>query len=120
MGKVYSDSSINSIIQKYKIKEALIAIPSVTKKEKDKILDKLNKFPIKVSSLPSISQIAEGKIKIDDIEQIKIEDILGRDQVSPNKKLMEKNIKKKILVSGAGGSIGSELCRKIIKYSQRN
>ena len=99
----------------------MIAIPSLNSKQKSNIIDRLKNFPVIVSSLPGISQIAGNGFSINEREQIKIEDILGRDQVPPDKKLLQKNIKNKnILVTGAGGSIGSELCNQIVKYAPNN
>ena len=114
--KILSSSKINTVIKKYNVKEALIAIPSITNEQKEIILRKLRNFPIKVSTLPGISELAEGKVRIDDREPIRIEDILGRTPVLPNQQLMDYNTKKKnVLVTGAGGSIGSELCYQISK-----
>ena len=70
--------------------------------------------------MPSVSELAEGKVKIDDLLEIDIRDLLGRDQVSPNNKLLQTNIfKKSVLVTGAGGSIGSELCRQIVSLKPK-
>ena len=119
--KILHSSKINYLIKRYRIKEVLIAIPSISKNEKNIILDKLRNFPIKVSILPGISELAEGKVKVDDRKTIKIEDILGRIPVLPNKNLMDMNIRNKnVLVTGAGGSIGSELCNQISKLKPKN
>ncbi|MGR5488976.1 polysaccharide biosynthesis protein, partial [Vibrio alfacsensis] len=67
---------------------------------------------------PNLSDIVSGELQIDQLKEVAIEDLLGRDQVAPNQALLEKNIKKKtVMVTGAGGSIGSELCRQIIKHN---
>jgi len=98
------------------ISEVLLAIPSAPQFNKKDIIVFLESLNIpRVRSLPSVSQLAMGNIKIDDLQTIDIKDLLGRSPVKPNDYLLKINIQKKIvLVTGAGGSIGSELCRQII------
>ena len=80
------------------------------------ILKKINQYRVEVRTLPSVTALVEGKVTVSDIRELEVEDILGRDPVLPNKDLLIKNITSKtILVTGAGGSIGSELCRQIMK-----
>jgi len=111
---VFSNSKIKSLIKKNNVSEILLALPSVSRKKRRKIINDLNQFPVHVRSLPSVSELAEGKIKIDDLLEIDVRDLLGRESVKPNKKFLKTNITNKVvLVSGAGGSIGSELCRQI-------
>ena len=113
--KVYSKNDLDNLIDKNNIKEILIAIPSLSRIHRREIIKYLESFPIVVRSLPSLSAFAHGKVKVNDLLEIDIRDLLGRDPVSPNKKLLKTNIfKKVVLVSGAGGSIGSELCRQIV------
>lgn len=79
------------------------------------IVNSLGLYPVRVQTLPSLYDLALGKIKIEDIRDVGIEDLLGRDTVEPNESLLHANIKNKsVLVTEAGGSIGSELCRQII------
>ena len=79
------------------------------------LLSKLERYPVIVRTLPGLTEIAQGKVKIDDLLQVSIKDLLGRKSVEPNESLLGKNITNKtVVVTGAGGSIGSELCRQIV------
>jgi FlaA1/EpsC-like NDP-sugar epimerase len=102
--------------QKQQIDEVLLAIPSVSKNKKKDIIGFLESLKVtRIRSLPSVSKLAMGDIKIDDLQPIDINDLLGRLPVKPNVHLLTINIQEKVvLVTGAGGSIGSELCRQII------
>jgi len=113
--KVYSRDDLEYLIKKKNIKEVLLAIPSVSHGHRKEIINYLEPFPVLVRSLPSLSGLANGKIRINDLLEIDVNDLLGRDLVSPNKSLLKTNILDKVvLVTGAGGSIGSELCRQIL------
>jgi len=113
--KVANSSKILSLIKKYNIKEILLALPSCSRKEREAIIERLSNLPVSIRSLPSVSEITEGKVKIDDLLEIKIEDLLGRNQIRPSIELLKVKITTKVvLVTGAGGSIGSELCRQIV------
>lgn len=112
--KVYSPSSLLHLSNVHKIEEVLLAIPSAPLARRREIIANLEKNSIYVKTLPKIDSIISGKVKISDIEDVDIEDLLGRLPVSPNTDLLTKNIVgKSVLVTGAGGSIGSELCRQI-------
>jgi len=112
---VYSSNDIEDLINKLKIQEVLIAIPSASRSNRFSIIDKLERYPVIVRMLPGLTEIAQGKIKIDDLLQVSIKDLLGRQSVEPNLSLLGENITNKtVLVTGAGGSIGSELCRQIL------
>ena len=113
--KISPVDDIENLIIKYKVNEVLIAIPSASRSDRFNIIDKLERYPVMVRTLPGLTEIAQGKVKIDDLLQVSIKDLLGRKSVEPNEMLLGKNITNKIvLVTGAGGSIGSELCRQII------
>ena len=113
--KVYPVDDIEELIIKHKVDEVLIAIPSASRSDRFTIIDKLERYPVMVRTLPGLTEIAQGKVKIDDLLQVSIKDLLGRKSVEPNEMLLGKNITNKtVLVTGAGGSIGSELCRQII------
>jgi len=112
---IYSPEKLQKIIKKKKINLILLALPSIDRKEKSKIIRNLSKYKIAIRSIPGIDDLAKGK-NFTDFVDLDIDDLLGRIQVEPFEELMKKNIFQKIiLVTGAGGSIGSELCRQIIK-----
>ncbi len=113
--KVYSIDTIGNVINKLKVDEILIAMPSASRTKKLAIIDKLEPYPVLVRMLPGVAELAEGKVSIGDLREVSIKDLLGRDVVGPNKELLSMNITKKVVVvTGAGGSIGSELCRQIL------
>ena len=111
---VYASNDIEDLINDLKVDEVLIAIPSASRADRFTIIDRLERYPVVVRTLPGMTEIAQGKVKIDDLLQVSIKDLLGRKSVEPNGLLLGKNITDKtIVVTGAGGSIGSELCRQI-------
>tara|TARA_Y100000389_G_scaffold168042_1_gene173526 strand:+ start:28677 stop:30611 length:1935 start_codon:yes stop_codon:yes gene_type:complete len=113
---VYDPSEIDKVIKNKNIELILLALPSITRQKRNQIINYLDKYKLIVKTLPSIQDIVDGKISISDIKDLSIEDLLNREQVKPNLELLSKNINyKNILVTGAGGSIGSELCRQIFK-----
>lgn len=117
---VYPRSQINILINEYHIRKVLLAIASTTPQEKKSLLDFLERFPVKVKTIPGMADVVEGKASINEIQDISIHDLLGREPVEPNKQLMQSNIRgKNVLVTGAGGSIGSELCRQIIQCNPK-
>jgi FlaA1/EpsC-like NDP-sugar epimerase len=113
---VYSPNKLERLIKSKNVTLVFLALPAINRAERNKIIEKLNQYKLIVKTLPSISEIVDGKITISDIKDFNIDDLLSREQVKPDSKLLNKNINSKIvLVTGAGGSIGSELCRQIIK-----
>lgn len=105
-----------SVLNKYSVEQILLAVPSASRSRRKQILDSLFDLPAEVLTVPDMKDIVEGKASIDELKDVPIEDLLGRDPVEPQQSLMEANIKGKVvMVTGAGGSIGSELCRQIIK-----
>ena len=102
------------------IDQVLLAIPSLSRQKRREILKKLQKYDIPVLQIPSIEEITTGKAKIDNLRPISIEDLLGRDKVMPDPNLLGPGIRgQTICVTGAGGSIGSELCRQILKLGPK-
>ena len=102
-------------ICKHKIANILLAIPSLNRIRRREIIDQLQLLPVHVRSLPGMLDLASGKVSVSDFQELDIEDLLGRDPVAPDPLLLAKNLADKVvLVTGAGGSIGSELCRQII------
>ncbi|MDU4464991.1 nucleoside-diphosphate sugar epimerase/dehydratase [Haemophilus parahaemolyticus] len=113
--KIFSPKDISKLVQKYNVKVILLAIPSASRCERKAIIDSLIPLKIKVQTIPDMEEILQGNAKIDELCEVKIEDLLGREPVLPNQELLQKNIlNKTVMVTGAGGSIGSELCRQIL------
>jgi FlaA1/EpsC-like NDP-sugar epimerase len=113
--KIIAPTSLKAFIYKNQIKEVFLAIPSISKFRRKEILSFLQDLPVLVRSLPSLSDLAKGKVTVSDLQDVNIKDLLGRDLVEANKELLNMNIENKIvMVTGAGGSIGSELCRQIV------
>ena len=117
---VYDPLKLNKLINKKDIDLVLLALPSITRLKRNRIIDSLNKYKIVVKTLPSIQDIVDNKISVSDIKDLTIEDLLSREQVRPNLDLLSKNINSKVvLVTGAGGSIGSEISRQILKLKPK-
>ena len=117
---IYGPSEIESLVKKNNISKIIIAIPSIKKEGKNRILKRISRFNIPISTLPDISDITKNIFNSTDLLNLNIEDLLGRKEISPDRSLLGKNIKNKVvLITGAGGSIGSELCRQIIKLQPR-
>ncbi|MDB3897621.1 polysaccharide biosynthesis protein [Candidatus Pelagibacter sp.] len=117
---VYDPSQIDKIIITKKIYLVLLALPSITRQKRNQIINNLNKHKVTVKTLPSVQDIVDGKISVSDIKDLSIDDLLNREQVKPNLELLSKNVKSKVvMVTGAGGSIGSEISRQIIKLKPK-
>jgi len=105
-----------ALIAKNDISKIFLAVPNVSRARRKEIIDSLVHFRVEVLSVPSMEDIVSGKAQVDQLGDVPIEDLLGRDPVAPQQSLLESNIKGKVvMITGAGGSIGSELCRQIIK-----
>lgn len=113
--KVYSPDSLKNLIDNYRVNQILLAIPSAPYFRRREIIEQLSKFSCDVLSVPKIEDIVEGKVKLTTLNRISIDDLLGREPVKPIQRLLSANINGKVvMVTGAGGSIGSELCRQIV------
>ena len=113
--RVYSIKELEKLIVQLDIDEIFLALPSASHTVRKRVIQLLENYPVHVKTLPSMSEVADGKIKLEDIKEIDLEDLLGRDSVRPDKDLFDACIKNKsVMVTGAGGSIGSELCRQIL------
>ncbi len=115
-GKViYPSRDLTQLIEKLDIADLLLALPSATRRRRNEILDLIKGSPTVIRTLPGLNDLAQGRVTVSDLRELDIEDLLGRDAVPPDTRLMAKNITgKTILVTGAGGSIGSELCRQAL------
>ena len=113
--RVYSPKHIQQMIDETGADEILLALPSVTRGRRREVLERLEHFPLHVRSVPGFMDLASGKVKVEDIQEVDIADLLGREAVPPQQALFEQCIiDKVVMVTGAGGSIGSELCRQIL------
>lgn len=113
--KVYSPAKLKDLVEKYHVSQVLLAIPSATKKQRRIILDKLKGLECHVYSVPGLKDLVENNISINTLKKVSIAELLGREAVDPIASLLQQDITNKIvMVTGAGGSIGSELCRQIV------
>lgn len=118
--KIYSPKRAATKFGKFSIEEVLLAMPSVGRARKKEIIESFDSADVKIMELPGVTQLVDGQVQISDIREVDIIDLLGRDPVPPKPELLEKNIKDKVvMVTGAGGSIGSELCRQIVKHQPK-
>jgi FlaA1/EpsC-like NDP-sugar epimerase len=107
--------SIPVLIGQSEITDVLLAMPSITRRRRNEIIGGMRHLPVRIQTLPSVSDIARGRIQVGDLRDLEIDDLLGREAVAPNAILLGRNVSgKTVLVTGAGGSIGSELCRQIL------
>jgi len=114
--KIYPVSEIEGLVEELKVAQVFLAMPSVSRLRRREIIKDLTNLSVKIKELPSLQDIAEGKVTVSTMRRVDILDVLDRQTVDPDPMLLAKNIKgKNVLVTGAGGSIGSELCRQIIK-----
>ncbi|WP_174714930.1 polysaccharide biosynthesis protein [Marinomonas hwangdonensis] len=112
---VYNVDKIDELIEKFHISKILLAIPRASRSERKKVIDRLLPYAVEVLTVPDFDDIVTGKAKISELQDVAVDDLLGRDVVAPVASLMQSNIAGKVvMVTGAGGSIGSELCRQIV------
>ncbi|MDM1717160.1 polysaccharide biosynthesis protein [Thiopseudomonas alkaliphila] len=113
--KVYRPKDIQRMISETGATQLLLAMPSATRARRREILAKLEPYPLHVRSIPGFMDLVSGKVKVQDLQEVDIADLLGRDAVEPDADLFARCIQQQVvMVTGAGGSIGSELCRQII------
>ena len=117
---IFSPIDLPGLIESKGVTHVLLAIPSATRRRRNEVLKQVAQHPVAVRTLPSLTDLAEGRVTTSDLRDLDIDDLLGRESVAPNHILLAKNITSKVvLVTGAGGSIGSELCRQIIKLNPK-
>ena len=113
--RVFSPGSFEKLFEKNVIETVLLAIPSATRKRRSEIIQEIAPYKVPVKTIPSMLDLVNGLAKVDEIREVDIEDLLGRDSVQPLAQLLRRCIEgKSVMVTGAGGSIGSELCRQIL------
>jgi FlaA1/EpsC-like NDP-sugar epimerase len=114
--RVYGSENLPDLIEKKEIEGILLAMPSLTRAQQKRILDRLEPLKIKIRVTPPIKSLVSGVLRPQDVREIEIEDLLGRDSVEPDPKMISMCITgKTVMVTGAGGSIGSELVRQILR-----
>jgi FlaA1/EpsC-like NDP-sugar epimerase len=118
---VYPNIDVHNLIRRLGITEILLAIPSASQNRRNEIIGSLNGLGVRVRTLPGVLDMVSGRVRVTDLHDLDMNDLLGRKVVDPDVALLEKNIRNKVvLVTGAGGSIGGELCRQIIKFSPKS
>jgi FlaA1/EpsC-like NDP-sugar epimerase len=114
--RVYATDALPDVVHRLAITDVLLALPSTTRQRRREIIESLRVLPVRIRTLPGLSDLASGRVTITDFQDLEIEDLLGREPVAPNPGLLGKNLYSTVvLVTGAGGSIGSELCRQIVR-----
>lgn len=114
--RIHSPAQLDVLVQRFGISDILLAIPSASRHRRNEIIEIIRNAGVGVRTLPSLIDIAQGRIQVSDLRPLDVEDLLSREQVPPDRKLLARTIEGKIvLVTGAGGSIGSELCRQILQ-----
>lgn len=117
---IYNPDNLEKVISKRRVTDVLLALPSVSRQRRNEILKSLASHKLSVRTLPGLSDLAAGRVSLGDLRDLDIDDLLGREPVKPDNALINQNTHKKtVLVTGAGGSIGSELCRQILKTQPR-
>jgi FlaA1/EpsC-like NDP-sugar epimerase len=118
--KVYAPGKVPRLIGDYGVDKVLLAIPSATRARRREILEALEPLAVPVQSIPGMADMVSGKAQVAEVRDVAVEDLLGRDPIPPSESLMGANITGKVvMVTGAGGSIGSELCRQILLQAPR-
>lgn len=113
---IYNPADLADLALSLRISDVLLALPSLGRKRRNEILNQMRPVKVGVRTLPSMSDLVQGKVSVSDLRELDVDDLLGREAVAPNHILLRKNVSDKVvLVTGAGGSIGSELCRQVLK-----
>lgn len=112
---IYSPADLEGLAETLGVRDVLLALPSASRRRRNEIIERMRPLKVAVRTLPSLTELAQGKVGTADLRELDIDDLLGREPVVPNHILLGKNVNGRVvLVTGAGGSIGSELCRQIV------
>ena len=115
--RVHAPDEIPELVRRLEIKRVLLALPSVSRRRRQEIIGRLEPLGVHVQTVPEFAEIVSGRAQLEEIREIDVRDLLGRDQVPANESLLDASIRgKSVMVTGAGGSIGSELCRQIVQH----
>jgi len=118
--KVHHPDRLGALIERHKVREILIALPEQRRRERRRVLKELQGHPVEVKILPAVDDITSGRVSVTDLRPLEVNDLLGREKVPPNAELLaRKSHGKSILVTGAGGSVGSELVRQLLQQGPR-
>ncbi|HEY5643161.1 MAG TPA: nucleoside-diphosphate sugar epimerase/dehydratase [Woeseiaceae bacterium] len=113
---VHAPRELEYLVRETGARRVLLAIPNASRRRRRQVLERLTEFPLLVQTMPDVRDLVSGRARVDDIRDVDVKDLLGRDPVPPNVQLLESCITgKNVLVTGAGGSIGAELCRQIFR-----
>jgi FlaA1/EpsC-like NDP-sugar epimerase len=113
--KIFNPAEVMKVVNKHAVTHVYLAMPSISRARRNQILESVQGAQVQVRTLPSVMELARGNVHVSDLKSLDIEDLLGRDPVPPNPLMLSKNITDRVvMVTGAGGSIGSELCRQIL------
>lgn len=118
--KIFSASDLLSLVIKFNAAQVFLAVPDMSRSHRQRIIESLSDISVKIKQLPSLTEIADGKVTVNTLRKVDILEVLNRQSVMPDERLLQDNIRGKgVMVTGAGGSIGSELCRQILKNHPR-
>lgn len=118
---VFNPNSLELVCNELKVQQILLAMPSVSRTRRNKIIERLKRGKVTVRTLPSVSALAQGEVSFSDIRELDIDELLGRERVPPINEFLTKDITEKVvMVTGAGGSVGSELCRQALSLKPKN
>jgi FlaA1/EpsC-like NDP-sugar epimerase len=117
---IFNPADLDNLVKTLNISDVLLAMPSVSRKRRNEILEYIRATHVAVRTLPSVTDLAQRKVRLSDLRELDVDDLLGREPVIPNQALLAKNSRGKVvMVTGAGGSIGSEICRQILSVGPR-
>jgi FlaA1/EpsC-like NDP-sugar epimerase len=115
---IHPPESLPSLVQTFAVQDVLLALPSVSRKRRNEILIQIKSAKVSVRTLPSVTELAQGRVTTNDLRDLDIDDLLGREPVAPDMPLLSDHVRGKvIMITGAGGSIGSELCRQLLYFA---